>query len=482
MDKYKCDIKGLILVFKDFRDLVFEDLPQYGEFCLLELKDGRLTAGAWYPDDEKQGEKLSGYFLRGLADKVLSDDVARWHRLNCYDLSKCMEEDDTEIINLKADKDKGYSVEVKDFKSWRDGEFPKSEQYCLLILMDGSLSGGRWERWRIDDNDGHFEHSSGGFNISKEKVWAWTALGDDEFFLAEEENENERLKEEELNKNPTTDSTLFKYGTDISVYYEKALEKLKKDYPWATLTQMKKKTVWEITPKCGKYVFGQVEDIYDGRKIVHEWKDGSTAEEFIDFLYKYAEDKVANSDPEKKFKYGREIKPYLEKAYENVKKQYHWLDKDMIKKDQYCYYSIMQLDGDWEFVSIYGNGSFSECECGSAEEFIEKVENDYRQIALQANKVAAVYEVPFGHVEIHGWNLERYAVSRMRTGDYKVNVTAGDRVAGGSREFFITPDCFEAASYDEFLDRYLKIVPGESFGLTKKDLLKDEELKSFFGY
>ncbi len=68
------------------------------------------------------------------------------------------------------------------------------------------------------------------------------------------------------------------------------------------------------------------------------------------------------------------------------------------------------------------------------------------------------------------------------TGDYKVNVQAGNRSTGGNREFFITPDCFEAKTYDEFLDRYLQIVPGGSFGLSKEDLLPDEKLKSFFGY
>ena len=58
----------------------------------------------------------------------------------------------------------------------------------------------------------------------------------------------------------------------------------------------------------------------------------------------------------------------------------------------------------------------------------------------------------------------------------------GDRVTGGNREFFITPDCFKAETYDEFLDHYLEIVPGHSFGLTKKDLIKDTKLKKFFGY
>ena len=63
-----------------------------------------------------------------------------------------------------------------------------------------------------------------------------------------------------------------------------------------------------------------------------------------------------------------------------------------------------------------------------------------------------------------------------------MSVTAGDRTAGGSREFFITPYCFEAKTYEQFLERYLEIVPENSFGLGKKELLPNEELKKFLGY
>ena len=118
----------------------------------------------------------------------------------------------------------------------------------------------------------------------------------------------------------------------------------------------------------------------------------------------------------------------------------------------------------------------------TAEDFIKCIEYDYENCALSNNDVIASYDVPFGHVDIHGWNLEQYRVYKLATGDYKVSVTAGNRSTGGSRDFFITPDCFKAKTYDEFLDRYQKIVPGSSFGLYKSDLLPDKKLKKFFGY
>ena len=85
-------------------------------------------------------------------------------------------------------------------------------------------------------------------------------------------------------------------------------------------------------------------------------------------------------------------------------------------------------------------------------------------------------------ISLHGWNLESYVFYKLRTGDYKVSVTAGNRTTGGSREFFITPYCFEAKTYEEFLDRYLEIIPDYSFGLGKKELLPDRKLQEFLGY
>ena len=71
--------------------------------------------------------------------------------------------------------------------------------------------------------------------------WVEVELSTDPIFAREEEQEKERKREEELNRNPSVDPEKFRYGTDIDVYYEKALEKLRLEYPWATLAQMKKR-------------------------------------------------------------------------------------------------------------------------------------------------------------------------------------------------------------------------------------------------
>jgi hypothetical protein len=297
------------------------------------------------------------------------------------------------------------------------------------------------------------------------------------------EREAEKKRERKLNRNPSADPELFKYGMDIAVYYEKALEKLREEFPWATLTMMRKRTpVWQIAPLHGRYVFGQIEKNYfDDSDIVTPWTEGATADEFIDFLCRYTRDAVEHADPEKKFKFGTDVGVYLEKAFSSVKREYRWLDKRMLRKT--WQYDIRRVDGDLEFVRRYGSkDEYSVFDVESAERFIECVESDYQSAALQANPTVATYAPTFGHISIHGWNLESYVFHKLRSGDYKVSVTAGDRVTGGSRDFFITPYCFEAETYEEFLDRYLEIVPAYSFGLGKAELLPDEKLKKFLGY
>lgn len=485
---FKCNYRKLILSFNEFHN-VADEVPEDCQFCLLELKDGRYTAGIWNGNNYDKNGTPSGEFIRGTADAVAVSEVSKWHPLDCYDMTNCLNDEEINFINLGPEGEEIHSVIMKDFKSLEDGDFPKSEQYCLLILKNGHLSAGRWDEW-TKGKDGTFVYAPALACHSMNTVWAWTSLSSDDFFEAEEEGEKERKREEELNRNPSVDQELFKYGTDIEVYYEKALERLKKEYPWATVTQMKKVTPYAIAPCHGKLVFGQVSKSYYGTDIVTPWTGGSGADDFISFLCEYTKTAVQNSNPAEKFKYGTDINVYLDKAYEKVKKDYRWVDRKML--DEACRYCIKDVGGDLEFAESRNNAgsdsaetendSFTVLDCSSAERFIEIAVYEYQGIALRANPAVAEYPVSFGHIEIHGWNLEKYVFAKLKTGDYKVTVQAGDRVTGGTREFFITPDCFEAGTYEEFLDRYLEIVPASSFGLSKEDLLSDTKLKEFLGY
>lgn len=473
---YKCDYTNLRLSFNQFHNIA-DDVPEEGQFCLLELKDGRYTAGEWNGCNKNT---VSGKFIRGTADVVEFAEVSRWHALDCHDLTDCLKNEEINYINIGPEEEEIRNVIIRDFKSLADGDFPKSEQYCLLILKNGQLSAGRWDECE-KGKSGTFVYAPALACHSMNEVWAWTSLSSDSFFEAEEESENERKQEEELNRNPSVDQELFKYGTDIQVYYEKALARLKKDYPWATVTQMKKVTPYEIAPCHGQLVFGQISQSFYGTNTVSPWTGGSSADEFIDFLVEYTKKEVENSNPEEKFRYGTDIDVYLDMAYENVRKDYRWLDKKML--NSFWRYGIKKVDGDLEFVrESRDDGSLTVLDCSSAERFIEIAEHEYQESALRANPVVAEYPVSFGRIEINGWYLEMYVFAKLKTGDFKVTVQAGDRVTGGTRTFFVTPYCFDAKTYEEFLDRYLEIVPAASFGLSKEELMSDKKLKKFLGY
>ncbi len=478
---FTVNYKTLRLSFNEFHDLSDKDTPQYGEYCLLELKSGDYTAGGWHPSGD--ANTASGKFIRGTADAVDSEEVARWHSLDRYDLTESLESEGVNWINIGREEEEGdRNVQFEGFRSLTDRKRPKEEQFCLLIMKNGRLAAGRWNKWR-HETGGAFIYSSALASHSSDKVWAWTPLSTDQIFAMELEHEKEKKRENKLNRNPITDPELFKYGTNINTYYEKALNKLRGEFCWATVTMMKKKTpVWQIAPLHGNYVFAQIgKNYYDDSDIVTPWNKGKTADEFIDFLCEYTHDTVKHLNPEVRFKYGTDINAYLDKAFENVRKDYRWLEKKMLVKT--WQYDIRRVDGDLEFVRRYWDeDEYSVYDVESAEQFIEWVEYDYQNVALRENKIVASYEPHFASVEIHGWHLEKYVFHRMRSGDYMVSVTAGDRVAGGSRDFFITPYCFEAKTYEEFLDRYLEIVPGYSFGLGKDELLPDKNLKNFLGY
>ena len=188
--------------------------------------------------------------------------MQRWHSLDRYDLTEILETEEINWINLGAENPDCPGVVFEGFKSFADRKKPKEEQYCLLIMKDGGLAAGRWNKWRHEAG-GSFIYAPALSSHSWDKVWAWTPLSIDPFFAMEIEREKEKKLEKKLNKNPSADPELFKYGMDINVYYEKALEKLREEFYWATLTMMKKCTpVWQIAPLHGKYVFGQISKNY----------------------------------------------------------------------------------------------------------------------------------------------------------------------------------------------------------------------------
>ena len=182
-----------------------------------------------------------------------------------------------------------------------------------------------------------------------------------------------------------------------------------------------------------------------------------------------------------KFPYGHDVNNYIEKAIEKMKDLYPWVNKECF--DKKYEYTIEKIDNKYKFISIYhwdNEDSREVLDC-DGEEFIKKIINSQEYSVQQANPVKNVYVVP-GQCgkNISGWYLERYEFRNHKLGGYSVFVQAGDRVAGGSRTFFI-PNSYFDGNYDDFLDKYCDLVSSR-FGFSKEELKNDKELKKFLGY
>ncbi len=184
----------------------------------------------------------------------------------------------------------------------------------------------------------------------------------------------------------------------------------------------------------------------------------------------------------KKFPYGHDINKYIDKAVEKMKYTYPWAKKELFgKKYEYL---IEKTNNKYQFAYIYhwdNSSSEKKVLYIDGEEFIQQIIWQQEYTIQEYNKVKKVFVVPGQAGKIlHDWHLENYEFRKHQLGGYSVFCQAGDRVTGGSRTFFIPPSYF-SGSYEEFLDKYIELVP-PSFGFTKEELESIPELKKFLGY
>lgn len=179
----------------------------------------------------------------------------------------------------------------------------------------------------------------------------------------------------------------------------------------------------------------------------------------------------------KKFPLGYDVNKYIDKALEKMKYTYFWASKDIL--DKRYVFSIEKINNKYEYCYSY-NGDDKRVIEGDSDKFIDTV-IWYNEWALEdANPVKDIFVVPGGGELPGGWFLERYEFRSHKLGGYSVFCQAGDRVAGGSRTFFIPQDYFNG-TYEEFMDKYIELV-SPRFGFTKEELLNIPELKKFLGY
>lgn len=99
-------------------------------------------------------------------------------------------------------------------------------------------------------------------------------------------------------------------------------------------------------------------------------------------------------------------------------------------------------------------------------------------------KQTGYYRVPFHPQELGGgWRLEDYHFEKYEGDVFFSSVTAGDRSIGASRNFYIPKRYFLGHTYEEFLTEYFdEIASSSAFGLSKEELIDNEELKAFLGF
>ena len=184
-----------------------------------------------------------------------------------------------------------------------------------------------------------------------------------------------------------------------------------------------------------------------------------------------------------KFPYGYDVNAYIDKAFERMKALYPWAKKEMLRKN--WSYAIEQVDGEYQYVTYFkwhdGEIERNVLNC-DGEQFIETFIGHHHSWIEGENPVTETFNVPSSYGgNSRDWYLEIYRFQKHKLGGYSAFVQAGNRSAGGSRTFFIPPAYFELP-WEEFLDKYLDLVPPGFFYVSRADLEKAEGLKDFLGY
>ena len=145
---------------------------------------------------------------------------------------------------------------------------------------------------------------------------------------------------------------------------------------------------------------------------------------------------------------------------------------------------IEKMDDEYQYVSYHSQydgtlkPSPEDIDC---ETFLRRLASGRDWELERANPVKETIDVPTANTCRGDWYLECYRIRKHELGGYSAYVTAGNRSAGGSRTFFIPASYFKLP-WEEFLDKYLDLVPPGSFYATRTDLETAPGLKEFLGY
>ena len=210
-----------------------------------------------------------------------------------------------------------------------------------------------------------------------------------------------------------------------------------------------------------------------------------TAITLLELLLKYGlmtNGKSTNNTMNDKFPYGYDVNAYIDKAFEQMRCDFPWASRDMIS--EHTNYGIEKMGDDYQFVSYHSryDGTLKAYpEDIDFEEFIRRLDYGHDWELQKMNPVKETFDVPASCRCSGDWFLEICRIQKHELGGYSAYVQAGNRSAGGSRTFFIPASYFKLP-WEEFLDKYLKLVSPDSFYVGRDDLENAEGLKEFLGF
>lgn len=279
--------KDLSVVFRNFHFVDNGDYPDDLVFCFLVLTDGSQTAGRWWPLSSEE----KGHFVRGTGDAVPLDKVYAWLALDNWNIKKLLNNDEVGTILIGHASD--YSIEINGFYSFEDDKLPQEKQYCLLLLKKGKISGGKWhDGGPYLDAPGYFEHGPAGSIIDVADVEAWAALDPDKEIKPDSLFANVVLPEKTVKKEEKTEpqkrkynpQKKFKYGFDVEVYLNKAIDILNDSYPWVTRRHLDPHYNFAIEKEAGEYQYVSFFEAKNGektREVLKGFCGEMDADEFI---------------------------------------------------------------------------------------------------------------------------------------------------------------------------------------------------------
>ncbi len=185
-----------------------------------------------------------------------------------------------------------------------------------------------------------------------------------------------------------------------------------------------------------------------------------------------------------KFRFGTDPEPYCNILTKILHEKYDFATRELI--DSKLRLEIKVPDSksgednkEFVFTYIYSkDSSYTQVKAAidTTYEIISQAFSTLNDDILNSAEVIDVYCVPFNPVQDdHGYNLERYEVSKLFSGDFKIYIQEGDRVSGGGYSGFLPRNLIPGRTFSEVLD----LMP--LAGQDKADLLKDGQLKGFLG-